>query len=84
MSTADRYAVPTTTTDWDVKQNFTSTFRWEYEDGRASLLSLYERGRRGSGTPRSASTGRRSSTRRIRSSCPTSRCPSSARARTSA
>jgi hypothetical protein len=45
MSTADRYAVPTTTTDWDVKQHFTSTFRWEYEDGRASLLSLYEKGK---------------------------------------
>jgi para-aminobenzoate N-oxygenase AurF len=45
MSTADRYAVPTTTTDWDVKQDFTTAFRWEYEDGRASLLSLYEKGK---------------------------------------
>ena len=44
MSTADRYAVPTTDTTWNVKQQFTSTFRWEYEDGRASLLGLYEKG----------------------------------------
>jgi len=45
MSTTDRYAVPIPTADWDVKQQFTSTFRWEYEDGRASLLSLYEKGK---------------------------------------
>src|SRR5438477_3472401 len=45
MSTADRYAVPTTDTTWNVKQQFTSTFRWEYEDGRASLLGLYEKGK---------------------------------------
>jgi hypothetical protein len=45
MSTADRYAIPTSTADWDVKQQFTSTFRWEYEDGRQSLLSLYEKGK---------------------------------------
>ncbi len=45
MSTADRYAVPTDVADWDVKQQFTSTFRWEYEDGRASLLGLYEKGK---------------------------------------
>jgi hypothetical protein len=45
MSTVDRYAVPTSTADWDVKQQFTSTFRWEYEDGRASLLNLYEKGK---------------------------------------
>jgi hypothetical protein len=45
MSTVDRYAVPTAAADWDVKQQFTSTFRWEYEDGRASLLNLYEKGK---------------------------------------
>src|ERR671931_2085769 len=45
MSTADRYAMPVTDTGWDVKQEFTSTFRWEYEDGRASLLGLYEKGK---------------------------------------
>src|SRR5262245_9350755 len=45
MSTADRYAVPTTDTVWDVQQQFTSRFRWEYEDGRASLLGLYEKGK---------------------------------------
>ena len=45
MSTVDRYAVPSPTADWDVPQQFTSTFRWEYEDGRASLLGLYEKGK---------------------------------------
>src|SRR5262245_14755491 len=45
MSTADRYAMPTTDSAWDVTQQFTSTFRWEYEDGRASLLGLYEKGK---------------------------------------
>ena len=45
MSTVDRYAVPSPTADWDIPQQFTSTFRWEYDDGRASLLGLYEKGK---------------------------------------
>jgi len=45
MSTVDRYAVSSPDTGWNVTQQFTSTFRWEYDDGRASLLGLYEKGK---------------------------------------
>jgi hypothetical protein len=46
MSTATRYAVPIEGLDWDVPQSFSGAFRWEYSDGRESLLSLYEKGKR--------------------------------------
>jgi para-aminobenzoate N-oxygenase AurF len=46
MSTADRYVVPIEGLDWDVPQSFSGAFRWEYNDGRESLLSLYEKGKR--------------------------------------
>ena len=45
MSTATRYAVPAETTEWTVPQSFNTTFRWEYDDGRAGLLALYEKGK---------------------------------------
>src|SRR5262245_10578624 len=45
MSTETRYAVPAGSTDWTVPQSFNTTFRWEYEDGRASLLGLYAKGK---------------------------------------
>ncbi len=46
MSTATRYVLPIEGLDWDVPQSFTGAFRWEYRDGRESLLSLYEKGKR--------------------------------------
>ncbi len=46
MSTTTRSAIPTEDTDWDVPQSFTNSFRWEYTDGRDSLLALYEKGKR--------------------------------------
>jgi hypothetical protein len=46
MSTASRYVVPIEVLDWEVPQSFSSTFRWEYSDGRESLLALYEKGKR--------------------------------------
>src|SRR5690242_16768268 len=46
MSTETRYAVPAATTEWPVPQAFDTTFRWEYDDGRAGLLALYEKGKR--------------------------------------
>src|SRR5262245_24892137 len=46
MSTETRYAVPAGATDWTVPQSFNTTFRWEYDDGRADLLALYEKGKR--------------------------------------
>jgi hypothetical protein len=46
MSTMDRYAHPTTPTDWNIGQSFDTAFRWEYQDGREKLLNLYEKGKR--------------------------------------
>jgi hypothetical protein len=46
MSTLDRYARPAESTDWSVPQQFPTTFRWEYDDGREKLLNLYEKGKR--------------------------------------
>jgi hypothetical protein len=46
MSTHDRYARPAGANEWPVDQRFTSTFRWEYADGREKLLGLYEKGKR--------------------------------------
>jgi len=46
MSTQELYARPTTETEWDVKQDFATTFRWEYADGREKLLNLYAKGKR--------------------------------------
>jgi hypothetical protein len=45
MSSESRYATPLGPTEWDIPQSFTSTFNWEYEDGRQSLLQLYEKGK---------------------------------------
>jgi hypothetical protein len=46
MSTFDRYACPPGSTEWTVPQEFPTTFRWEYADGREKLLNLYEKGKR--------------------------------------
>src|SRR5262249_30191385 len=46
MSTLERYARPAEGTQWTVGQQFPTTFRWEYEDGREKLLNLYEKGKR--------------------------------------
>jgi hypothetical protein len=46
MSTKTRSAVPLEGLDWEVPQTFTSSFRWEYTDGREALLALYEKGKR--------------------------------------
>ncbi|HZP43357.1 MAG TPA: ferritin-like domain-containing protein [Candidatus Binatia bacterium] len=45
MSTTDRYAIPVDDTLWNVAARFETTFRWEYADGRPSLLGLYEKGK---------------------------------------
>jgi hypothetical protein len=46
MSTQDFYATPVESNDWNVGQEFVSTFRWEYQDGREKLLNLYDKGKR--------------------------------------
>jgi hypothetical protein len=45
MATEDRYARPADGTEWNVPGTFDTTFRWEYEDGRDSLLKLYAKGK---------------------------------------
>ena len=45
MTTRQRYAIPVDPTEWIVPSRFDSLLRWEYEDGRASLLNLYEKGK---------------------------------------
>jgi hypothetical protein len=45
MTSFDRYAMPTET-DWKVPGEFDTQFRWEYDDGRESLLNLYRKGKK--------------------------------------
>jgi len=45
MATHDRYAADPGPIDWDIPGAFDTTFRWEYQDGRESLLKLYEKGK---------------------------------------
>jgi hypothetical protein len=46
MSTHELFARTPTETEWTVKQDFDTTFRWEYADGREKLLNLYAKGKR--------------------------------------
>ena len=41
MNTTDRYARTASGVQWSVPGAFETTFRWEYQDGRDSLLKLY-------------------------------------------
>ncbi len=45
MATTDRYAIPVSSPDWAVPGSFDTNFRWEYQDGRESLLRLYQKGK---------------------------------------
>ena len=45
MATHDRYATPAESLDWTVPGTFATHFRWEYQDGRESLLRLYQKGK---------------------------------------
>jgi hypothetical protein len=45
MATEDRYARPVDGVDWNIPGAFDTNFRWEYQDGRESLLKLYEKGK---------------------------------------
>ena len=46
MTTQARYPSTLADTTWHVPNAFQTVFRWEYEDGRDALLSLYEKGKR--------------------------------------
>lgn len=45
MSSYDLYTVPATAGTWDVPMTGNARFSWEYDDGRARLLALYQKGK---------------------------------------
>jgi P-aminobenzoate N-oxygenase AurF len=45
VSTYDHYATPVPPGTWDVPAAGASRFSWEYDEGRTSLLDLYQRGK---------------------------------------
>lgn len=46
MSSTFRYQLPVEQTNWHVNGQTTTSFSWEYEDGRDSLLKLYAKGKK--------------------------------------
>ena len=46
MSTQSRYASPPDEMGWSLGAPQQTVFRWEYDDGRAELLALYDKGKR--------------------------------------
>ena len=46
MSTQEHYVHQLESLDWQVAQDFETIFRWEYDDGRDTLLNLYQKGKR--------------------------------------
>jgi len=45
MTTQQRYAIPLGQSEWRVPGQFDTVFEWEYEAGRPSLKTLYEKGK---------------------------------------
>jgi para-aminobenzoate N-oxygenase AurF len=45
MATRSRYAIPAGEPEWSVGGAFDTIFRWDYEDGREALRTLYEKGK---------------------------------------
>src|SRR5271169_4666241 len=45
MTTGNRYPLPVEPQEWRVAEQFEAVFKWEYEDLRASLKTLYEKGK---------------------------------------
>ena len=46
MTTELRYALPVDQTNWSIDGQTETVLRWEYEDGRDGLLSLYDKGKK--------------------------------------
>ena len=46
MSTQSRYVSPPDDMSWSLVAPQQTVFRWEYDDGRAELLALYDKGKR--------------------------------------
>ncbi len=47
MTTELRYALPVDQTNWIVNGQTETVLRWEYDDGRDLLLTLYDKGKKG-------------------------------------
>ena len=45
MTTERRYARPAEENEWKISAQFETVFKWEYEDARQSLVTLYEKGK---------------------------------------
>lgn len=46
MATDIKYVMPVEETDWNIGGEIATTLRWEYDDGRDSLLELYQKGKK--------------------------------------
>ena len=46
MSTAYRYVLPVEQTEWKFEGHNEVCFTWEYDDNRAGLLQLYDKGKK--------------------------------------
>ncbi|MEQ8347243.1 MAG: ferritin-like domain-containing protein [Sneathiellaceae bacterium] len=46
MTTAEHYAIPTDGAGWTFDGKSDAHFTWEYDDGRAALLGLYDKGKK--------------------------------------
>ena len=46
MSSTFLYRLPVEQTQWKVEGQTTTSFTWEYEDGSADLLRLYDKGKK--------------------------------------
>ena len=46
MATMYRYQLPVDQTGWTLSGETQTSFTWEYEDERATLLSLYDKGKK--------------------------------------
>src|ERR1700733_7462006 len=45
MTTHDHYVIPTSRETWDIPMAGNARFSWEYDEGRARLLALYQKGK---------------------------------------
>ena len=46
MTSLEKYTTTPDPIEWQPQQRFDATLRWEYDDGRESLLNLYRKGKR--------------------------------------
>ena len=79
MTTQKIYQLPVEVTNWKFDGATEIAFNWEYEDGSADLLNLYEKGKQQQWDTSPASTGPRSCSKTTRWAWPTRAFRSTAR-----